>query len=90
MEAAALSVSVSVICQQLLLKRDKIIKVGCKSSHSACVSMCIKITKTAGPRGLSGLTVLSPVDVEDTNEADHATASCRPVPAHRFKPAAAC
>lgn len=43
----------------------------------------------AGPRGLSGLTVPSHVDVEGSKGADPAMASCRSVLARQFKPAAA-
>lgn len=46
--------------------------------------------KMAGPRGLSGLTVQSPVDVEDSNAVDPAMASCHHVKAHHYRPAAAC
>ncbi len=45
--------------------------------------------ETAGPRGLSGLTVRSPVDVGGSKGDDPAMASCRPVPARQSKPAAA-
>lgn len=53
------------------------------------VYVCIKIMKMAGPHGLSGPTVQSPVDVEGIKGDDPAMASSHPVLARRSKPAAA-
>lgn len=59
------------------------------TSIPTCMCVYIKKMKMVGPPGLSGLTVQSPVDVEGSKEGDPATASCLPVPARQFKPAAA-
>lgn len=54
-----------------------------------CICDYIKKMKMVGPPGLNGLTVPSPVDVEGSKGDDPAMASCRPVLARQFKPAAA-
>ncbi|TMS21884.1 hypothetical protein E3U43_012149 [Larimichthys crocea] len=57
------------------------------SMESAVLS--VSIMKMAGPHGLSGPTVRSPVDVEGIKGDDPAMASSHPVLARRSKPAAA-
>lgn len=92
MESAVLSASVSLVRLQLWFRVENV----CWDPHNliptvhVCVCVYIKIMKTAGPRGLSGPIVRSPVDVEGSRGADPATASSRPAPARQSRPAAAC
>lgn len=89
MDSAVPSVSVSSVCDS-----DLVWKMCAKTTkfHKAILTIyvCVKMMKMAGPCGLSGPTVRSPVDVEGNRGADPAMASCRPALARQSKPAAAC